>query len=360
MPNLSRMRGHLVAAFAGFAGLASLPAVVSAQVPAIEQLTRIGCAECTGPTQFSTVFDVAVTDSGDIIATDRAAPMIRAFDRTGQVLWTVGRSGNGPGEFLFPMRAAIGPDRSVSIIDMRLRRLTRLARDGTLIGSHPVLSFAAATAARGRSGEFVVLADDFRGPHSVERWTLSATKAEVRASLPRRVTGPSAGMVQPSIAVAASGIMAFTLDPFTYRIGLLGGDGRPMADIVRDIPPVKRTAEEMKELADRLASGPGRRAAEGGRGAVAAGAPTGIDLSLKPHVRLDGLRFDDAGRLWVLTMRGIGEQSVFDIFTPAGMLLGTVTLPTRVSTFALAGGYLATGGEDADDIPHLTLWRVRH
>ena len=336
-----------------------LPVAARSQVPAIEKLIEIGCSDCDGPTQFSDIFDAAVTDSGDIVIADRSAPMIRAFDRTGKLLWTTGRRGNGPGELQFPMRVAIGPDRSVSVVDMQLRRLTRLSRDGTSSGSHPIMGFTGAAAARGRAGEILLLMDDFRGPLSAERWTITATKPEPHASLPRRTGGPP-GMVLPSIALAPSGIMAFTLDPFTYRIGRLGGDARVLPDIVRDIPPVRRTEAEMKEMSDRLASGPGRRAAEGRGGSVGAssGSP-GIDLTLKPHVMLDGLRFDDMGRLWVLTMRGTGQQSVFDIFAPTGALLGTLTLPARVNKFSLAGSYLVTGGEDADDIPRVTLWRVR-
>ena len=352
---------HPVAVRVAIAALLALvaPLAAHAQVPAIERVARIGCAECSGPTQFSAIFDVAVSDSGDVIVADGAAPHIRAFDPAGKLLWTSGRSGNGPGEFLFPARVAIAPDRSVSVLDMRQRRLTRLARNGTATGSHTLLSFPGASAARGRSGEIVVLADDFRGPFSFERWSLAATKPEVGGTVPRSTTGPSERMALPSIAVAASGIVAFALDPSAYRIGRLGADGRPMPDIVRDIPPVRRTAEEMKELSDRLANGPGRRAAEGSRPAARAPAPANADIAFKPHIRLDGLRFDDAGRLWVLTMRGAGEQSVFDIFTPGGALLGTVTLPVRVNSYSLAGTWLVTGGEDADDIPRLTLWRVR-
>jgi sugar lactone lactonase YvrE len=85
-----------------------------------------------------------------------------------------------------------------------------------------------------------------------------------------------------------------------------------------------------------------------------------VDLSLKPHFVIDALRFDDTGRLWVLTMRGGVQRAVFDIFSPAGEFLGSVTVPAHVTTYALGGTWLATGGEDADGIPRITLWRVRN
>ena len=355
MPHTGPFLNRLILAVGA---LCALPPVAVAQAPTVERVVQIGCDDCTGPTQFSTIFDAVVSDSGDVIVADRSAPMIRAFDRTGKSLWSAGRSGNGPGEFLFPTRLAIGPDRGVGVVDMRLRRHTRLAKDGTLVGSNSFLGFLAAGAVRGRTGDVMLLIDDFTGPLAVQRWPAGGAKPVHHANLPRRES-PRGGFVQPSMAVAASGIIAFTVDPFTYRIGRLDADGRLMSGIARDIPPVRRTQAEMKELSARLASGPGRRSAEGGRSSVAAGGPSEADLSMKPHVQLDGLRFDDAGRLWVLTMRGVGQQSVFDVFSPGGAFVGSVTLPTRVNSFSLAGPWLVTGGDDADDIPRVTLWRVR-
>src|SRR5687768_15055707 len=89
--------------------LVAVASALPAQVPVVERVIQIGCDDCTGPTQFSAIFDAAVTDSGDIVVADRSAPMLRAFDRTGKLRWSTGGSGNGPGEFVFPTRLAIGP-----------------------------------------------------------------------------------------------------------------------------------------------------------------------------------------------------------------------------------------------------------
>ena len=353
-------RFPLVATLSTIACITALFAA-DAQVPTIERITRIGCAECAaGPMQLTTIYDVAVTDSGDIVVADRSPPMIRVFDRTGRVLWSGGQSGGGPGEYRFPMRVAIGPDRSITVVDMRARRLTRLNRDGTVKASEPILAFPAAAAARGRSGELVLMMDDFRGPYALERWGATADKTVPHATIPRPASPVGPGVIMPSIAVAPSGIIAFGTDPFTYRIARLGPDAKPLPDIVRDIPRQKRSEAEMKELADRMSLGPARRGAEASVSrAPAAGGPPSVDLTMKPFFPLDGLRYDDSGRLWVLTTRGGEQQTVFDLFAPAGGFLGSVTLPAHVGTFALAGTFLATGGEDADGIPHVTLWRVK-
>jgi hypothetical protein len=339
--------------------IALITATASAQLPTIEKVTQIGCAECDGPAQLTTIFDVAVTDSGDIVVADRSAPMIRAFDRAGRVLWSGGRVGGGPGEYRFPMRVAIGPDRGVSVVDMRARRLTRLARDGAVKATDAILAFPAAAGVRGRTGELILLMDDFRGPFTLERWAPAAPKSVPHATIARPSSPVGPGIIQPSIAVAPSGVLAFGTDPFTYRIGRLGPDGRPMADIVRDIPRAKRTDAEMQELANRLSNGPGMRSAEASASKTSSsGGPPSIDISMKPFYPIDGLRYDDMGRLWVLTTRGAEQQATFDIFASSGAYLGSATIPAHVGTFALAGAYLVTGGEDADGVPRVTLWRV--
>lgn len=333
-----------------------------AQLPVVQKLTEIGCLDCTGPAQFSEIHDVAVSDSGEIVVADRSAPMLRVFDRTGRVLWTGGRSGGGPGEYRYPMRVAIGPDRSLTVVDMRARRLTRIARDGAVTSTDPILAFPAAASPRGRTGDLALLMDDFRGPFAVERWAATSSRSVAHTTIARTPSPVGRGMIQPSMAAAANGALAIGIDPFTYRILRLDPGGRPLSDITRDIPLARRSEAEMQELATRLAAGPQIRSTEQSVSKAPASAPlrsSGTDFTMKPFYPLDGLRYDDGGRLWVLTTRGVDQQAVFDIFAPTGAFIGNVTVPVRVRTFSLAGSYLATASEDAEGIPRVTLWRVR-
>ena len=79
----------------------------------------------------------------------------------------------------------------------------------------------------------------------------------------------------------------------------------------------------------------------------------------KPHASTDALRYDDAGRLWVRTLRGTSRPTVFDVFRPTGAFVGEVTLPMQVSAYSLAGSYLATASEREDGVPVVVLWSVR-
>src|SRR5215207_6836277 len=125
-------RRRVAARVYGAALIALVPAPSGAQVPRVERLTEIGCEDCGDARQFASTWDVAVSEAGDVLAVDRDAPTLRLFDKTGKVLWARGRRGAGPGEYTFPMRGALGPNGTVHVVDMRLRRFTRLARDGSV------------------------------------------------------------------------------------------------------------------------------------------------------------------------------------------------------------------------------------
>ena len=98
------------------------------------------------------------------------------------------------------MRAAFGPDGTVHVVDMRARRLTRLARDGSVTQSLTIPFFPAGVAARGRQGELVFLTDDFRSTGTLERWLPTANAPTQLASFP--TPPPGEATLSASVAVA--------------------------------------------------------------------------------------------------------------------------------------------------------------
>jgi hypothetical protein len=339
----------------------ALPAGADSQAaPQLRRLADIGCADCGDARELSSTWDVAVTERGDVLVVDRDAPMLRLFDRTGRLVWGRGRPGAGPGEYRFPMRAAIGPDGSIEVVDPRLRRLTRLAADGVVKQSLVVPFFPAAIAARGRAGELVILTDDFRGHATLERW-LPADSAPVRVA---SLEAPARGGVasgSPSVAVAPSGDLAYIVSADRYEIHRLSASGQALPSIVRDIPRPRRTPEEIAAVRRQIAMvGAAMKAQERARSGQSRPVMPGDDaLQFKPHASTDALRYDDGGRLWVRTMRATGQATVFDVFAPDGQFVGEVTVPLAVHAYSLAGDYLATAGEREDGTPVVVLWAVR-
>ncbi len=318
--------------------------------PTITPRLTIGCESCGGPTQFASIWDVSVNARGEVLVTDRDAPMLRRFNAQGKPTWVGGAKGKGPGELTLPIRAALTGE-GIVVVDMTNARVTDFADNGTLRGSFParVMPMVAATDAR---GALWIGNDDFRG-------TLRVFRRE-RDSLVQILTlqGSKANV---GLAIAPDGSLAAMLDPQKYEIQRVDARGATLTPISRDIPQVRRTPVEEAEMRQRMSGVKVMASAE----AKAAGvkAPTVAfrpeELSLKGHLVIDGLRFDPAGRLWVMTQRGNESTTVFDVFAPAGVLLGSLTVPMRVTSFSLAGSHLATAGENADGVPVVRLWTVK-
>jgi hypothetical protein len=348
-----------IAASIALVGVADVPSAQTAPLT-IRPITSVGCEACTDARHIAKVIDVDVNAQGEFLVVDGEAPTLRLFGRDGRPLRSFGRSGRGPGEYVFPMRAAFGPGGSIHVLDLSARRITHLTGDGDVTSTVPLGVFPGAVSSRGESGELYVLSDDFHGTLTVMRFAPDAVTPVVvtRIDHPPR---PDGVISIPGIAVDERGDVALARDNEQYRIARLSRDGTWLSELVRDIPRVARTPEEQADLDRQLKRVGSMAAAEKGQSK----APRPLvgtnpaDLTLKPHFSFSGLRYDDGGRLWILTNRGTGSESVFDLFSPQGGFVGALRVPAGVNTYAVRGSFLVTAGERDDGTPVVTLWSVQ-
>jgi len=78
----------------------------------LEEDLRIG-KEGDPQTQFYRVRDIAADPQGIIYVDDMSNARIQVFDPSGAYLQTIGRSGQGPGEFEMPTSSASAPGRGI-------------------------------------------------------------------------------------------------------------------------------------------------------------------------------------------------------------------------------------------------------
>ncbi len=339
----------------------SLIGAAAAQAPTLSKDLTIGCAECGGALQFSNIQEVALTADGRLLVVDRDAPMLRFFDAAGKPSWSAGRKGAGPGEYQYVLRAAVAPTGSLEIVDMAARRLTSLGPDHLVLGTSQLHGFFT-TAGTDGLGHLVLGAESPAGQLLVYRAVDGKPVPLELPELPRPETG--AVFAGSSVALSRSGVVAIIPHNERYQIIRLDSTGLRMQDITRTIDRVRRTPNEEEALRSRISRQMGavRAAAEASSGKSGSSAPAPVrkmDLSLKPHLAVDGLRFDGAGRLWARTLRGDDTKTIFDVFAPSGDLLGSVTLEGVVYNFAFAGKWIVTTGEDSDGVPQVTRWTVK-
>ena len=335
-------------------------AAVSAQAPSVQRDLVLGCEACGGAAQFSSIFDVAVSASGDIVVADRDAPVLRRFDAAGKPAWSGGAKGRGPGEYQLVLRAAFLPNGGVVTVDMTAQRVTALAPDGR-VTSTAVLPRFATTASADFAGNVIVGAEGPRGTLDLFRW-----RAGVVTPVTLALGSGSSAETAPrnsSVALSPAGVIAAFVNTDHYVIVRVDSAGKRLPDLRRAVERVRRTNEEEAELRGRLARSSEMVAAEartrGGSGARPVPVFPESERSLKPHATVDAMRYDPQGRLWVRTMRGDRTNTVFDVFAANGTFAGTVTVPVAVQSFALGGTYLVTAGENADGIPQVIRWIVR-
>ena len=324
---------------------------LAAQTPRLHKVVSIGCAECGGPAQFAEIADVAVTASGQVWVADKDDPRIRVFSSLGRPIRSFGRRGEGPGEYLGIEKLFPASDGSVAVIDMRQFRLTRVDTLGKVISTMSIRNFPFDAASAPGSSTVYLLFSRFQPGTSVVMRADPGRDSLVSLLGPLRdFPSLQAPAEAHSLAIAPDGSVAVGDGQSEYRIRVFQS-GRS-SDITRSIPRKIRTPTEMAEMQSQVIAGGRKARAEGGQ-------PSTDVPREKPHFSWLGFRYDSAGRLWVKTGRGDDTRTVFDLFSTSGTYVGEVVVPGRVSSFSLAGGYLATAGENDDGIPQVTLYTVR-
>jgi hypothetical protein len=248
-------------------------------------------------------------------------------------------------------------DGRIVVADAAGMRITLLDASHTLLSTTPLARYATTISANS-AGTLLLGAESPRGAFTLDKWERGQlVKVEVPSIAPATYLGAS-------IALSPRGTVAVMPTNNSYSIIRLDARGARLPDLSRDIERVTMSREEQE-----AASATSRRASSQMAELVAARngsksgnvKPVGTSAppTLKPHVAVDGLRYDSQGRLWIMTMRGNEKRTVFDVFAESGAFLGSVTIEEPVKHFAVAGEWLVTASENADGIPIVTRWSMR-
>ncbi len=81
---------------------------------------------------FQAVIEIALDEEGFVYVSDYQANNIKKFDASGVFIKTIGREGQGPGEFSWPWEIAVSRGR-LFVWDMRNMRICVLSSDGAFI-----------------------------------------------------------------------------------------------------------------------------------------------------------------------------------------------------------------------------------
>ena len=245
------------------------------------ELFRVGDMDPPDWAQFGTPPSLGFDGRGNLFVLNPDAAVVAVVDRSGGLVRTLGRRGEGPGEFSGPDDIYVWRDGTVVVADRSRGSYVVFAPDGSFdrqvnmsagqVADYGMMAFrsgarpdpgAVALVARGMSN---VVQEQFRriespnptiGPRGLERLTLGPAgttpepivrAGEVRvpapgeeasgaADEPRRFDPPLLFDVLPDGSVAYS-------DSAGYSIKLVAGDGAPIGTIARPLTPEPVTTE---------------------------------------------------------------------------------------------------------------------
>ncbi len=303
---------------------------------------------------FSQLSDVAVDDKGRVYVSDAKENNIKVFDAAGGYLKTIGRTGQGPGEFNYPTEIEFVRGR-LYVRELLNHRVSVLDAEGIFIKSisYEITEGSWWGMRALPDGRFIVQKEifdfkDMNAPHEARLDLYSGDlvflktlyRHEIRQNkyisepVMTNVPIPFAAIVHWSILPDGKIVVGYS---GSYEIEIHDPDKGKLASFKHDYKPAEVTAKDKETYFQGMITG------FGGPGGMTTtkGAPDHIVKNtefpkFKPPF-LD-LKTDGQGRIWVeLYGATIGNESPpRDIFDSAGRFLGSVRIAGDYSTYRMA------------------------
>jgi hypothetical protein len=134
----------------------------------IEEELSIGAAEGAEEYMFLNAYEVAVDNRERIFVSDLRGVHIKVFDKSGNYITTIGRKGQGPGEFGQITNIQITPENELMVHDRYTRRLSLFSLDGKYLRTKQIKGIQAGRIEVNSKGNYLVRTYDF------EKGTLNA------------------------------------------------------------------------------------------------------------------------------------------------------------------------------------------
>lgn len=280
---------------------------------------------------------------GQILVLDTRLSEIKVLDAEGELVRTVGREGDGPGEARRPGDMFLTSDGTICLLQGFPGRVVKVKPDGTPAGE------AKYGTGQPGAGQFAVLVRGMAHPAGMALAGISMTFGSSSVSNQEyflALCGPDGtrkqlllskhstvdyadfaldemamDFVWQRVAAAPDGRLFVAPERNEYRVRVFGVDGQPQRDIVRAYQSPVRGAE-LKDQAKRILD------------AIGANYPTRpkrvtVEETSPP---VAGMWVTADGRLWVLTgdeqpTRPKGTWCQLDVFAPDGTFEQQIALP---------------------------------
>lgn len=369
----------------------------------VEELS-IGVADGAEEYMLGDVADLVLARDGSIYVLDRQVPAVRHYDAQGKFLRTIGRSGQGPGEFRSASGLALTKDGRLLLWDTGNWRINVYSANGDVLPQWTTPSGTTGTSSATFSRALLVdtsgvvitrksifnSRDPWNRPTVWLRYRPDGTFIDTlhppTASRQIPALTASAGRVSVSNPVPFAPSRIVVMSPHGYLVAGLPDryafeihqPGRQVISVRRDVRPERVSRAEKTEARAEVEARM--------RQTDPAWSWNGPDIpDTKPFYA--GIQVGIDGRIWVAIVpenssrvgsvsgtAGVGpaareprprategdppRPALYDVFEPDGVYLGQVQVPARVSTVLRRGDHVWGVAVDADDVPRVKRYRI--
>lgn len=305
----------------------------------LPELWRLGGDSESEEEFFGVISDIDIDAAGNVYLLDSQLNEAKIYTKDGEYLRSIGREGEGPGEFRIPSSMFFTKDDKVAVIQMMPGKIVQLTKDGQPSGEFPIPQapdggFQMIQGGDSRGGNIVLFMARQKFDQDAGKWSRQSFLTSIDAAGKQTAAYASKENV---INMASAEMNDATWDTFerrwevgpdgkvyscnsydNYEITVYDKTGKVEKVITRDYKHIARSAEE-KDFMNRM------------MGHWAKMIPNCKVVIHDMTKDIEGIYLRDDGSLWVLTSAGArnlpkGTLGVFDVFNPEGHFVKQVTL----------------------------------
>jgi hypothetical protein len=305
----------------------------------LEELWRLGGDTDNEDEFFGLISRITTDEDGNVYLLDTQLSEVKVFSPDGEYINTLGREGEGPGEFRRPTGMFFVPGGNLGILQAAPARIVLLTKDGEPAGDFPAPQLAGEGFIALLGGRYMgdrlalfAQATDFDQEKGIFQQTMFLTSVDgdgkelARAYEETRRWEFSNPVIEEKMwdtiqnrwAVGKDGRFFGATAFDGYKIHCWNPDGSVDRVIEREHQPYKRTQAEIDEITEIYK-------------AFTRQAPNS-ELKMSDHDKdINNLYVRDDGTIWVLPSpsaraSGNGTVGTFDVFDPKGRFVQQVTL----------------------------------
>ena len=303
----------------------------------LEELWSIGGDTDDEDEFFGVITRILTDEAGNVYILDMQLSEVKVFAKDGSFVRTIGREGEGPGEFKLPVSMFMTEDGNIAVMQIQPGKIVLLTPEGEAAGEHPI--------PKGNDGAFITLVGGQAAGSNLVMAAAVSAFGEGKWSQTRYLASINGDGEETSrycedtrtIEMAKAVLDDMEWDTFDrrwlvgpdgkvyavttypdYRIHVWNSDGSVDRIIERAYTHRERTGEEKKVISDMMS--------------IFAKQIPNCEVRITDYTKdIETLYVRDDGSLWVLTSDGSrdhpdGSLGTFDVFDRTGRFVRQVTL----------------------------------